>query len=172
MRVNHIKLRSADDLPDLHRQRRVIERELAQVGAGGHAPVDALVEDAMDRKIQRLGVVGDVIGNELNVMTTSDQRFREALDAERSAAARGHGAGRDHRYPIAWHVLLELSHGHATGRYGGREYRPDYSHRLRSASRCPGAAPKNRIFSRSAATGAPGATTDTRSTAARATFQL
>src|SRR5207302_1591195 len=140
MRMNHIKPGRADHLPDFECKYRIVQRQLAQVGSRGHSFVDALLENTMDREIQLLRIVRDVIGNELNVVTSRDQGLRKPLDTQRSATTRGHRARSNHGDPISRHVLLELTHSQAPSRYSRWEYRPGRGHRLRSARRCPGAA--------------------------------
>ena len=56
------------------------QRQLPQVRTRRHAPVHTPIENPMDRKRQFLRVVRDVVGNELDVMTASNQRLSESLD--------------------------------------------------------------------------------------------
>ena len=159
MGVHHIELSLLQHSPHLQCERRIVDRQLAQVRSGRHLPVQRLPKYAMHGKRERLLVVGNVIRDQLDFVAATPQRIGQPLDAQRRAATCRHGARGHHGDSIA-RARAARAQWNAVGD-------GDCIHRRRSERKWPGAAPNQRVFERSATPGASGAITATRSTPAR-----
>ncbi len=96
VRMDQVEATSPDDLRHLQRQQRIVEEQFARARARAHPAETQLVEGSVNRKVQRIVVFRDVIGDELDLVSARAERFREALDAQRRAAACRHRTGGDH----------------------------------------------------------------------------